>query len=76
MYQMYLNVDHPQVRATSVKQEFEKQDELKRSAMRAVAAILVIPDAGMNLFLRSLWRGLLPWLHCSNRLIMLLFFLR
>ncbi|KAL7986164.1 hypothetical protein Chor_011330 [Crotalus horridus] len=33
------------VKAGSVKQEFEKQDELKRSAMRAVAALLTIPDA-------------------------------
>ncbi|KAH0630206.1 hypothetical protein JD844_012933 [Phrynosoma platyrhinos] len=32
------------VKAGSVKQEFEKQDELKRSAMRAVAALLTIPD--------------------------------
>lgn len=37
------------VKANSVKQEYEKQDELKRSAMRAVAALLTIPDAGMNL---------------------------
>lgn len=34
------------VKANSVKQEFEKQDELKRSAMRAVANLLHIPDAG------------------------------
>lgn len=34
------------VKANSVKQEYEKQDELKRSAMRAVAALLAIPDAG------------------------------
>jgi len=33
------------VKANSVKQEFEKQDELKRSALRAVAALLHIPDA-------------------------------
>ncbi|XP_014729504.1 PREDICTED: cullin-associated NEDD8-dissociated protein 1-like isoform X2 [Sturnus vulgaris] len=33
------------VKAGSVKQEFEKQDELKRSAMRAVAALLTIPEA-------------------------------
>lgn len=33
-----------QVKAGSVKQEFEKQDELKRSAMRAVAALLAIPE--------------------------------
>lgn len=36
------------VKANSVKQEYEKQDELKRSAMRAVAALLTIPDAGNN----------------------------
>jgi len=36
------------VKANSVKQEFEKQDELKRSAMRAVAALLQIPDAGLK----------------------------
>ena len=33
------------VKANSVKQEFEKQDELKRSAMRALAALMVIPGA-------------------------------
>uniref|UniRef100_A0A3Q3XQ67 TATA-binding protein interacting (TIP20) domain-containing protein n=1 Tax=Mola mola TaxID=94237 RepID=A0A3Q3XQ67_MOLML len=33
------------VRAGSVKQEFEKQEELRRSAMRAVAALLALPDA-------------------------------
>ena len=33
-------------KANSVKQEFEKQDELKRSAMRAIAALLTIPDSG------------------------------
>lgn len=34
------------VKQNSVKQEYEKQDELKRSAFRAVAALLTIPDAG------------------------------
>lgn len=34
-----------QVKADSVKQEFEKQDELKRSALRAVHALLSIPEA-------------------------------
>uniref|UniRef100_A0AAZ3R9R5 TATA-binding protein interacting (TIP20) domain-containing protein n=1 Tax=Oncorhynchus tshawytscha TaxID=74940 RepID=A0AAZ3R9R5_ONCTS len=38
-------VSLPQVKANSVKQEFEKQDELKRSAMRAVVALLTIPEA-------------------------------
>ncbi|XP_018011148.1 cullin-associated NEDD8-dissociated protein 1 [Hyalella azteca] len=37
------------VKAHSVKQEYEKQDELKRSAMRAVAALLTIPDADKNM---------------------------
>ncbi|KAK7869061.1 hypothetical protein R5R35_000783 [Gryllus longicercus] len=36
------------VKANSVKQEYEKQDELKRSAMRAVASLLTIPDADKN----------------------------
>ncbi|XP_012274263.1 cullin-associated NEDD8-dissociated protein 1 [Orussus abietinus] len=36
------------VKANSVKQEYEKQDELKRSALRAVAALLKIPDADKN----------------------------
>lgn len=31
-----------------MKQEFEKQDELKRSAMRAVAALLTIPEVGKS----------------------------
>jgi len=33
------------VKANSVKQEYEKQDELKRSAMRAIAALLSVPGA-------------------------------
>ncbi|XP_034021823.1 cullin-associated NEDD8-dissociated protein 2 [Thalassophryne amazonica] len=33
------------VKAGSVKQEFEKQEELRRSAMRAIAALLAIPEA-------------------------------
>jgi len=36
------------VKANAVKQEYEKQDELKRSAMRAVAALLFIPDSDRN----------------------------
>ncbi|XP_069592324.1 cullin-associated NEDD8-dissociated protein 1-like isoform X2 [Ranitomeya imitator] len=32
------------VKAGSVKQEFEKQDELKRSAMRTITALLTIPE--------------------------------
>ncbi|XP_049773388.1 cullin-associated NEDD8-dissociated protein 1 [Schistocerca cancellata] len=36
------------VKANSVKQEYEKQDELKRSAMRAVSSLLTVPDADKN----------------------------
>ncbi|XP_044740859.1 cullin-associated NEDD8-dissociated protein 1 isoform X2 [Chrysoperla carnea] len=39
------------VKANSVKQEYEKQDELKRSALRAVAALYAIPDAEKNPYL-------------------------
>ena len=34
------------VKANSVKQEYQKQDELIRSALRAVVALQQIPDAG------------------------------
>lgn len=34
------------VKANSVKQEFEKQEEMKRSAIRCVIALMAIPDAG------------------------------
>ena len=43
------------VKANSVKQEFEKQEEMKRSAIRCVVALLAIPDAGKYLSL-SLWK--------------------
>lgn len=36
------------VKANSVKQEYEKQDELKRSAIRAMNALLTILDADKN----------------------------
>ncbi|KAI1290335.1 Cullin-associated Nedd8-dissociated protein 1 [Halotydeus destructor] len=36
------------VKANAVKQEYEKQDELKRSALRACLALLAIPDADKN----------------------------
>ncbi|CAG0890156.1 unnamed protein product [Darwinula stevensoni] len=42
-----------QVKANSVKQESEKLDELKRSAMRCVAALQSIPDADKNLQLNE-----------------------
>lgn len=44
------------VKANAVKQEYEKHDELKRSAMRAVAALMQIPGAGKNLSERGGWR--------------------
>lgn len=34
------------VKANAVKQEYEKQDELKRSALRALGALANIPKAG------------------------------
>ena len=37
------------VKANSVKQEYEKQEELKRSALRAVSALSCIPDSGMSI---------------------------
>lgn len=33
-----------------MKQEYEKRDELKRYAMRATAALLQIPEAGVYFF--------------------------
>ena len=41
------------VKANSVKQEYEKQDEMKRSAMRAVAALLNISGADKHLQLNE-----------------------
>lgn len=38
------------VKANAVKQEYEKQDELKRSALRALSALAAIPKAGMTIF--------------------------
>lgn len=43
------------VKANSVKQEYEKQDELKRSALRALAALASIPKAGELLLLLELF---------------------
>ena len=43
------NVFPLQVKAHSVKQEYEKQDELKRAALRAVVAIKTIPESCKNL---------------------------
>ena len=45
------------VKANAVKQEYEKHDELKRSAMRAVAALMQIPGAGKNLSERGAGAG-------------------
>lgn len=41
------------LKANSVKQEHEKQDELKRSAIRAFLAIYKIRDAGMFYRIRT-----------------------
>lgn len=37
------------IKANSVKQEFEKMEELKRSAMRAVVNLQTISDSGKSL---------------------------
>lgn len=42
------------VKANSVKQEYEKQDELKRSALRAVVALLAIPKAGIDIYFNNI----------------------
>jgi len=52
------------VKANSVKQEFEKQDELKRSAMRAITALTNIADADKNPGLAEL----LNHIHSSQEL--------
>jgi len=39
------------VKANSVKQEYEKQDELKRAALRAVMSLSSIPDADKHILL-------------------------
>jgi len=39
---------YAKVKANSVKQEYEKQEELKRSALRAVSALSNIPDSGKH----------------------------
>jgi cullin-associated NEDD8-dissociated protein 1 len=41
------------VKSNAVKQEYEKTDELKRSALRALAALLNIPDAEKNALMRD-----------------------
>lgn len=42
------------VKANAVKQEYEKQDELKRSALRALSALAAIPKAGKSFKLSNL----------------------
>ena len=44
------------VKANAVKQEYEKQDELKRSAMRAIAALMHVPGAGKSQIFDSILR--------------------
>ena len=44
------------VKANAVKQEFEKNDELKRSALRAVVALMTVPGAGESRVLKYVQR--------------------
>lgn len=53
------------VKPNAVKQEYEKQDELKRSALRALSALAAIPKAGKN----SLINGKDLWLVAIDRLM-------
>ncbi len=41
------------VKSNAVKQEYEKNDELKRSALRALVALLNITDAEKNALMRD-----------------------
>lgn len=41
------------VKSNAVKQEYEKHDELKRSALRALVALLNIADAEKNALMRD-----------------------
>ena len=41
------------VKSNAVKQEYEKNDELKRSALRALAALLNISDSEKNALMRD-----------------------
>ncbi len=41
------------VKSNAVKQEYEKNDELKRSALRALAALLNIGDSEKNSLMRD-----------------------
>lgn len=46
------------VKANAVKQEYEKQDELKRSALRALSALAAIPKAGKHSLFRTDFHGM------------------
>lgn len=43
------------MKANSVKQEFEKQDELKRSALRGTVALLNVPDSSKFIQIKFYW---------------------
>lgn len=56
------------VKPNSVKQEYEKQDELKRSALRSVAALLQIPKAGMIIiYIKMLTILYFIFLYCRQK---------
>ena len=46
--QPHLAHPYAQPKSNAVKQELDKLDELKRSAVRAVASLTVLPDAGVG----------------------------
>lgn len=49
------------VKANAVKQEYEKQDELKRSALRALASLASLPKAGKQTFLFFCLTSMIPF---------------
>ena len=57
------------MKAYSVKQEFEKQDELKRSALRAVSALTKIPDAGNVINIPFICISLISFINIRFQLV-------
>jgi len=52
------------IKANSVKQEFEKMEELKRSAMRAVVNLQTISDSGKGDILDNFQRKITIYRYC------------
>jgi cullin-associated NEDD8-dissociated protein 1 len=46
------------IKSNAVKQEYEKNDELKRSALRAISALMQITDAEKNTQMRDFYASI------------------